>query len=313
MSARYETRSNSRKQSKSTGKSKSSRSSSRRGGKSTRPRSSTRDIAEIFNEFREVFDPDALSVDADRENEDLGEETSDEASGNNLPGNDRDRQNSDTPAWAKTIIDTQRKALDENRKQLSELRSEVRSLKRKRDDTDKEKSFEWKQKGNRKQYEFNRSVEEHFQDIAVSKTLLEARTSAEKGLCLITERNKLVKIADKHGWDTVNQYVTDPLAKDDADDKRLRKAIKDAEKSREKAKKEKEAKSRRTSRARAFSSGASSAFSSTRLGPPPATSTDSSRIVIAATDKKFSQAKCYRCGKPGHFSRDCLMNERQKS
>ena len=247
-----------------------------------------------------MFDPDALSVNADSEVEDLGKETSEEASDNNLVGNDRDRQNSNTPAWAKTIIDTQRKALDENQKQLSKLHVEVRSLKRKKDDTEKEKLFEWKQKGNWKQYEFNRSVEEQFKDIAVSKTLLEARTSTEKGLCLITERNKLIKIADKHGWDSVNQYVADPLAKDNTDDKRLRKAVKDAEKPCEKAKKEKEAKSRCT-------------LSLTRLGPPPAISTDTSRIVIAATDNKFSQPKCYLCGKPGHFSRDCLMNKHQKS
>ena len=51
--------------------------------------------------------------------------------------------------------------------------------------------------------------------------LLEARSVAEKGLSLLSDRNKLIKIADKHGWDTVNNYVTDPLTKDEADGKKF--------------------------------------------------------------------------------------------
>ena len=73
-------------------------------------------------------------------------------------------------------------------------------------------------KENKKQYEFNRSVEGHLEEIAAAKILLDARNLAEEGLCLVKERNKLIKIADQHGWDTVNRYVTDPLAEDEADD-----------------------------------------------------------------------------------------------
>jgi hypothetical protein len=28
----------------------------------------------------------------------------------------------------------------------------------------------------------------------------------------LRQRNKILKIADRHGWDTVNEYLDDPLA-----------------------------------------------------------------------------------------------------
>lgn len=39
------------------------------------------------------------------------------------------------------------------------------------------------------------------------------------------QRNKLLKIADKHGWDTVREYAENPLADDKDDDSKLRSAI----------------------------------------------------------------------------------------
>ena len=55
----------------------------------------------------------------------------------------------------------------------------------------------------------------YLEEIAAAKTLLDARNSAEEGLCLVEERNKLIKIADQLGWDTVKRYVSDPLAEDE--------------------------------------------------------------------------------------------------
>ena len=109
-------------------------------------------------------------------------------------------------------------------------------------------------KANKKQYEFNCSVESHLEKIAAAKTLLDARNSAEEGLCLVKEQNKLIKIVDQHGWDTMNHYVSDPLAEDEADDKCLQKAVKDAKRARDKMKSDKVAKSHRSARARAFAS-----------------------------------------------------------
>ena len=48
--------------------------------------------------------------------------------------------------------------------------------------------------------------------------------------------------------------MSDPLAEEEADDKNLRKAVKDAEKAREKTKSEKEAKPHQSAKAKAFTS-----------------------------------------------------------
>jgi hypothetical protein len=38
-------------------------------------------------------------------------------------------------------------------------------------------------------------------------------------------RNKLIKIADRHGWDTIREYTLHPLADDNEDASKLRTAI----------------------------------------------------------------------------------------
>lgn len=263
------------------------------------------DIVDMFNRFKDVFG------DESQENEMEMEDSTSSASGSESEKSDqssdggrnevaRSSRTDDVPPWARQLIENQQKAIRKNDKKLDDLREEIRALKRKRNKDDDE-DFEWKKKGHKKQFEFNRSLENQFQEIASTNDLLTARVAAEKGLELINERNKLLKIADSHGWDTVNQYVADPLAANEQDDRKLRKAIKDAEKAREKAKSEKEAKSRRFARAKAFTK--ESALSPARLGPP--VMGNNQRIVLPTVDKKTSRLNCFRCGKPGHMIRDC--------
>ena len=50
----------------------------------------------------------------------------------------------------------------------------------------------------------------------------------QEGISLITTHNKHIRLADRDAWDIVDVYSDDPLAQNDEDDKRIRRARKEA-------------------------------------------------------------------------------------
>ena len=94
-----------------------------------------------------------------------------------------------------------------------------------------EKKTVFKRKGNERQHDFNAEVQEKL--VSASGALEDAPPDIEKakkilkeGEEIIKEWQKLIRVADRseHGWATVNEYVTDELADDSDDEKRLFKA-----------------------------------------------------------------------------------------
>ena len=116
------------------------------------------------------------------------------------------------------------------KRELSVEYSEAVAAKKAR--TDK---YQFESKGNEQQYEHQVAVlgaiegataALHNQDIAKAKAMI------QEGKDAIEVRIKLIKIADKseHGWQTVAEYVTNELADDSDDEKRLDRAERTAEK-----------------------------------------------------------------------------------
>ena len=94
--------------------------------------------------------------------------------------------------------------------------------------------FQFTSEGNKIQFEFNSSRTEGLNKIEtlcnVNPEAAQAVVASE--LQALNQRNKLLKIADKHGWDTFKEYTDSPLA-DNADDAaKLRGAIARAMRSR---------------------------------------------------------------------------------
>ncbi|CAH3037173.1 unnamed protein product [Porites lobata] len=86
--------------------------------------------------------------------------------------------------------------------------------------------FVFQSKGNEQQFEHAESVLDKLESAkgalnanAISK----AKTAIEEGIALVTKRMKVIKIADKsqYSWATVQEYLSDELASDSEDEKRL--------------------------------------------------------------------------------------------
>ena len=94
-----------------------------------------------------------------------------------------------------------------------------------------------KKKGNNKQFLFNSEVLDELKSITEdiqSEELVSALRSSKRASKLVERRQKLIKLADKSeaGWLAVDEYESDELADDSADEKRIKKAQEKATKKR---------------------------------------------------------------------------------
>ena len=130
----------------------------------------------------------------------------------------------------------------------------------------------------------------------------------EDSTTLLKLRNKLIRIADKSegGWRTVNEYLSDEVASDSEDEKRIRAADNRAVK---KIKAEKADKKQVRKRS------AEAAGSAAQLAHNGGDSDGAFRVqpfrggAPGSGQGQQNRAKatdiCYNCGMFGHWSRDC--------
>ena len=90
-----------------------------------------------------------------------------------------------------------------------------------------------KKEGNQEQLDHSKKVSSLIQSAIFSLEQVDvdnAKLHLQEALTELTSRQKLIKIADRSplGWSTIKEYVTDELANDSGDKKRLRKAEKSA-------------------------------------------------------------------------------------
>ena len=137
------------------------------------------------------------------------------------------------PTWAKEIL----KALETKTQEVKVVREQLDSLKRK----SVEEEPEFRYKSNKKQFKFNSDVKDQFNQILERAGADDAITKiANEGMSLLDNRNKLISIADRDGWDVVEYFEADPLTKNDEEEKKLHVAREEAERSREKRNRKKQ-------------------------------------------------------------------------
>ena len=138
------------------------------------------------------------------------------------------------PAWAvhltKLVEDQKAVAkktaddLDACRKELSEATAEIQRLKSSKP-LQAPSQFTFKKKSCEDQHKFASDLQSRLDGALQDLPDGPAKTAIEESKCLVEKRQKLIKIADCHDWQTVQLYTgEDDLADDEEDAKKIRRA-----------------------------------------------------------------------------------------
>ena len=160
-------------------------------------------------------------------------------------------------------------------------------------------------KGNQMQHDFNDGILDDLYDLKDLVKLGSVKRSSNLLKDIIRQmekRQKCIKIADRSegGWDTVKEYLSDDLASNSEDERRLAKAEKRAVA--KKAEKEKK-------------------VSKQPISPLPKrvlTDVNSSREKRSGRPDQprisnNNDSKCFRCGRYGHFRANCYAKTRSST
>ena len=193
---------------------------------------------------------------------------------------------------------------------MIERLEEVERVNSKFEKKEKEKEFQFTNKGCEKQFKFNGNMKElfidklkvklkkHFKD-GLPEKLEEIIKEGEKE---VDEQNHQLKIADEFGFRSLGDFIKEDLARDDKEEKKL-KALR-----KEKKEREEKSRARRSGNYWSFGGGyrsvndgfrsVNSLSSRKKFGDK-----SSGRDEVKAKDKDGT--RCYNCQRFGHYARDC--------
>ena len=171
--------------------------------------------------------------------------------------------------------------------------------------------YEFKHEGYKIQFNFNQErfgklteIEDAVRSSHVAKVF---EIIAEQKVAL-TQRNKILKIADRHGWDTVNEYLDDPLADNNDDAIKLRYAV-------NRATRKRNYRYRPYDRRRAGMFSPSAFFRGFgRAGGAPGSATGFRFLgqeFMSGVGAIPRDRNCYYCRQPGHIVGDCPLTRGQ--
>ena len=183
---------------------------------------------ESASETRRVEDPDSMESGHDEQEERRCEEHGGHRGGSQNSGNKINDHSDETMAATFELLRGYfNKKFNLLKREFSEDNEAKTQSATKR--FKKDSDIEFKYKGNKMQYMFNLDVIDR---VKVATKCFD-RKQDDKGFKKLDKlvddlntRNKLIRMADKSvaGWNTVDEYLTDELASDSDDEKRMRQA-----------------------------------------------------------------------------------------
>lgn len=172
----------------------------------------------------------------------------------------------------------------------------------------KKSEYSFKFKGNQVQFELNAEVIDdinsaikHIDSERYTRAVSILKTAAST----LKKRNKHIRIADKSegGWKTVDEYVSDEVASDSEDEKRIRaadlRAVRKIKSSR------KEGKVSRKRPAEASGAPSQSAHNGGNYPVPVQPFRAAGAVNASAQQNPKANDQCFRCSAFGHWARDC--------
>ena len=190
---------------------------------------------------------------------------------------------------------------EESMKHMQRLEEKINRAKTRDQGSSKAKQTpaEFQYKRNKIQYELNVEVIDKIEEAMEADEPEERNRVLREVKGLLEHRNKCLLMAEKYGWDVVEHYEAGPLAENSDDEKKIRKAIKEGRAQKEQ--REKVTKVRKDS-SKPYTNLSKPYF---RAIPQAHASFRQNNGAQANTYSSVSEKLCYRCGKPGHFIRNC--------
>ena len=181
------------------------------------------------------------------------------------------------------------------------LEKQQQKLEREKSDEKNLGKVTLKGKGNQRQLDFCKDILEKIEKANSSmdeNNVEKTKEHLSEGKKLVMKRVKLIKLADREDWATVNEYMSDDLASDSEDEKQINRAIRSASAKSDKRRKSKQRQSpyyignQQTDNRRLANS------YSNRLSLRPYNH-------LARRETNFENKVCWGCGRVGHFMSDC--------